>query len=307
MNDFMQIPSFKVYDPKNREDNVRKYIMYMLNRTQAMFKYNGLPDTISGRMIERYLQCNGFAIFGKHNGELYAYTGGLGGEPDVYYQPTIATVANPAQNLSVQWKIGTDCEVVRNDAYMIGLLPLFNKYASQLADHDITIAVAEVNMRAANIFTGADSKAVENAKVYIEGLEKGDLGIIAEGGFLEGIKVNQGSIQQGYMSQLIEMEQYRKASWFNAIGLNSNWNAKRESLNAGETELNEDGLRPLIVNMLEERQEGIDRVNKMFGTNITVELSGPWADRELACEVCGDPIDGGEVLIDDTQKETETD
>ena len=51
---------------------------------------------------------------------------------------------------------------------------------------------------------------------------------------------------------------------------------KRESLNTSETTMDESVLLPLIDDMLEERKIGLEKVNKMFGTSITVELSSSW-------------------------------
>ena len=58
--------------------------------------------------------------------------------------------------------------------------------------------------------------------------------------------------------------------------MNANWNAKRESINSGEADLNDDILTPLIENMLNERQMACEKINAMFGTEISVELSGIW-------------------------------
>ena len=51
---------------------------------------------------------------------------------------------------------------------------------------------------------------------------------------------------------------------------------KREALNSAESALNDDILYPLIDEMLEERQKGVEKINKLYGTNISVELSSVW-------------------------------
>ena len=51
---------------------------------------------------------------------------------------------------------------------------------------------------------------------------------------------------------------------------------KREALNSAESALNDDILYPLIDEMLEERQKDIEKVNELYGTNISVELSSVW-------------------------------
>ena len=53
---------------------------------------------------------------------------------------------------------------------------------------------------------------------------------------------------------------------------------KREALNSAETQVNEDSLRPSIDTYLKERQNGWDLANKLFGTNVEVELDSSWKD-----------------------------
>ena len=84
------------YDYLDKEKNVNYAIMQFLNKTLSMFQYDNLPETIPSEELEKLLQIHGYAIIAKVNDELYAFSGGLGGEPDVYYRPTIATVTNPA-------------------------------------------------------------------------------------------------------------------------------------------------------------------------------------------------------------------
>ena len=55
---------------------------------------------------------------------------------------------------------------------------------------------------------------------------------------------------------------------------------KREALNSGETQLNNDILKPLIDDMLDCRKKAVEKVNNMFDTNITVELNSSWKDNE---------------------------
>ena len=62
------------------------------------------------------------------------------------------------------------------------------------------------------------------------------------------------------------------------LGLNANYNMKRESISANESQLNKDALFPLIENMLNEQRAGWDAVNAKYGTDIHVELSSAWKD-----------------------------
>ena len=276
------IPGFKGYDPTNKGKARQLHISYMLNRTQSMFEWDGLPDTIPPRILELYLQCNGNACFYEYNGDLYVFVGGLGGEPDVYYMPTIYTVANPALNLSKNLVIDKDCVVVPNDSLYIGLLPLFEKYATAIAETELSIDIATVNSRIIDLISAPDDRTFESAVKYLHDIREGKMGVIADNAFLDGIKAQPYGTHgnTNTLTNLIELNQYQKASWYNELGLNANYNMKRESLNSTESQLNDDALLPLVDNMLTMRRLGAEKVNAMFGTQITVSLSSSWEDNQ---------------------------
>ena len=115
---------------------------------------------------------------------------------------------------------------------------------------------------------------------------------MADNNFLDGIKaLGLRNSQTNNITSIIEMQQYLKASFYNELGLNANWNAKRESISANENQLNDDQLTPLIDNMLTERKEGIERVNKLFGTNIKVDFNSAWKENEEEKELIMDKME----------------
>lgn len=271
------------FDFTDKSDNIFRHTVYMLNRTQSMFKWSGLPESIPQRMLELYLQINGNVCFYKHEGTLYVFRGGLGGKPDVYYMPTIYTVANPALDFSANLKINEECIVIPNDSMYLGLMPLFQKYATLMAENELSINIATINSRIIDLIAAPDDRTRQSAEKFLKDVVEGKLGVISSNEFFEGLKSQPygSSGNTNTITNLIELEQYLKASWFNALGINSNYNMKRESLNTEESQLNHDALLPLIDDMLRQRQEGSERVNEMFGTDITVEFNSAWRDNEI--------------------------
>lgn len=277
-----QIGDNDLYDFTDKTKAVGIYISYMLNRTQQMFEYDGLPDTIPQRMLELYIQTNGNCCIAEVDGSLYAFTGGLGGEPDAYYMPTIYTIANPALKVSKSLKIGEECIVIPNDSMYLGLIPMFKRYATQLVENDITMNLVDINTRIQSLLSAPDERTRASAEQYLAKVAEGKLGIISETAFFDGIKAQPfAQYSNDRIVNLIEFHQYLKASWFNELGLQSNYNMKRESINSNEAQLNEDALLPLIDDMLLRRQEAVAKVNEMFGTNITVKLNSSWEDNQL--------------------------
>ena len=274
------------YDFSDKKNCINTHIRYMLNRTQSMFKWDGLPDTIPQRDLELIIQCNGCAAFYKYNGELYAFSGGLGGEPNPYYMPTIFTISNPALKLSVNAEINKDCIIVPNDAMYLGLLPLFSKYAASLTENELSIMVALINSRIPALISSDNDGATKSAEKYIADIKDGKLGVIASQAFFDGIKTQPygATSNSNTITNLIESQQYIRATWFNDLGLNANYNMKRESINSGESQLNDDALLPLIDNMLECRKIAVDKINAMFETSISVDLASAWKDNEIELE-----------------------
>ena len=296
------------FDFSDKSRCIDQHISYMLNRTHSMFKWDGLPETIPVRSLELYLQTNGNVCFYKHNGELYVFTGGLGGEPDAYYMPTIYTISNPALKLSVNAKIGVDCVVVPNDSLYIGLLPMFSRYASGMTETELSIRVATINSRIIDLISAPDDRTRASAEKFLQDTVSGKLGVIAETAFLDGVRAQPYGTtgNSNIITNLIELEQYFKASWFNELGLNANYNMKRESINSGESQLNTDALLPLVDDMLACRQRGAAAVNEMFGTEISVSLASAW---ELTAEETerehgsGQPENGGGESNEDGRME----
>lgn len=267
-------------------------ISYMLARTQSMFEYKNLPDTMNSRIIELYLQVNGNICITDINQDiidksghpelksgLYCFTGGLGGEYDVYYMPTIYTVSNSYLNFSKNLKIDADCIVISSDAMYYGLMPMFRKYATALTENEISMNIATIVLRLQALISAGDDNTKKSAEKYLNDLVAGKLGVIAENGFLDNsLKVTPYSTTGSHstIQNIIELEQYLRATWFNDLGLNANYNMKRESLNSVESQLNDDALLPLVNNMLQCRKDGFNKVNEKYGTNITVELNSSW-------------------------------
>ena len=270
------------YPIKDKQKQLDSFIKQMFNRTQSMFKYDGLPETIPQIYLERYLQVYGHCIIAKANNDLYAFWGGFAGAPDAYYNPTQYVVSNVALNLYKTFDIDKDCVLCRSDSNIQGLAFIFKKYGCMLVENTLTIYSLLKTARASLLLSATDDKTKKECDIFIDKLESGEIYCIGENPFFEGIKVHssmQGSA--GLINQFIELEQYIKASCLNEIGLNANYNMKRESLNSAESALNDDFLIPLIDNMLACRKDFVNKVNDMYGTSITVELNSAWLTNKL--------------------------
>ena len=289
----------------DKEKMLQALVFQMLNKTTKIFKYTGLPDSIQEKDIETQLQVNGFAIWKEVDGKLYTFTGGLGGTPNVYYLPTIATVANPALNFSANLKIGEECVVMQNDYYYQGLMPLFNKYGNLLVEAELSLKYAIINARVPALVQADNDNTYASAKEFFSKIIEGkEYGVISSKEFFDGIR-SQDFYKQAYIKDLIEAIQYIKGSWYNEIGLNAAFNMKREAINEAEANLNEDILYPTLDTMLECRRTALEKVNEMYGTNISVDFDSVWEQNRKQEELA---IDMKEAEIDSlTEQEEDVD
>lgn len=288
---------------KDKKSSARAYYRYLLTRLLRMFQYKNLPDTIPHEILDRYLFENGIACITKVNGELYVFYGNLGGPQDVYYRPTEFIISNPhiktesgelfTANVPVfpcdtdsASSVGQPTKVegvlIRNDSDWLGLHPLISRYAYLMAENTLTLRTADVMLRVIALITAKTDKEQASALEYLKSIEKGELGLIGESAFHEGIELQSPPSNNGsYLTQFIEYQQYLKGSFYNEVGLSSNYNMKREAIGKGESTLDEDALLPLCDNMLVTRREDLAKVNEMFGTNIEVEFSSSWLENRI--------------------------
>lgn len=250
----------------------------MLNKCVNMFIFENLPDTIPQRDLNLMLICGGFVAFTEINGKYYVFNGGLGGEPNVYYMPTIFTLANPALNISKNLKIDEDCIIIPSDSLYMGLLPIIEKYANLLTETELSLYLNLVNTRIIQLICAGDDDTKDSAKLFLQQIQQGDLGVIAENAFLDGVRTLPYSNTINHIKDIIECLQYTKASFLNEIGINANFNMKREALNSAESGLNEHALKLLVDDMLKCRERAIEKINTKYNLNIQVKLNPIWED-----------------------------
>ena len=270
---------------KDKDKNVNNFIDTMFCKTNEMFTWKNLPETIPQAELEYLLQSNGTMFFTKVGNDFYALLGTLGGQINAYYEPTKYTVANVALNLSKMYDIEKDGVLIRNDLRCNGLIPILSKYASMLTDCEISLNTMSILMRVMFLISASDDKTKKSAEEFMSKIINGNYSIIADSQFFDGIKA-QGMTQSfsQLIPQMIELTQYIKASALNEIGLNANYNMKKERITEQEYTLNIDALMPFAENMLNCRKKAVEKINKMYGLNIEVSLNSVWETNQAELE-----------------------
>lgn len=283
---------------KDKKQSANAYYRYFLARVTRMFEYKNLPDTIPHQILDRYLFNNGIALITKVRDKLYCFYGNAGGPQDVYYRPCQFIVANPhiigddgeqfSANITIfenerYPELGQPTGVLmRNDTEWMGLAPMLSRYSYLMAENTLTLRTADVMLRIVALLTAPSDKERLAALEYLKAIENGNLSVIGESAFFDGVKLQSPPSNNGsYLTQFIEYQQYLKGSFYNEIGLSANYNMKREAIGKGESTLDEDALLPLCDDMLLCRRQDLEKVNEMFGTNIEVSFSSAWLENQI--------------------------
>ena len=202
---------------------------------------------------------------------------------DQYYQPVWATFANPVVVTAKKYTIGKDCEIIYNNSlqdsiYYIkadsGLSTFVGRYARQLADVEATANIYSVNSRLVSIPVSNDNSVIESLKAFFTNLSFGKRAIVTDSNIIENFRnvdINRTGIKDGINDWLIARDKILE-QFFRDLGIRMN-NQKKAQVNSEEVESNDQLLLISADDMLKTRQAGIEKVNNMFGTNITVKLN----------------------------------
>lgn len=282
------------YSYKEKSANLASYNAYTLARTLSMFEWENLPESMPVKQLELLLQTVGYAFVVKHNGELYALYGGLGGVLDPYGYPTEIVIANPALKLNKTFKL-TDGVLIHNDDLDLGLVPMLNRHNTMLVENDINMMLHGYNTRTQRLISASNDRTKESADEYLSKIVDGELTVIGESALFDGLKLHSGSdSSSSSITSLIEFHQYVKASLYNDLGLGDNYNMKRERLTQGETEASEDSNFTFVYNMFKNRIQAVEDLNIKFDLELNVCFGSVWAKGKK--EVVDEIVEDGELV-----------
>ena len=183
----------------------------------------------------------------------------------------------------------------------IGLMPLYEKANTFLVENDINMMVWGYNSRAQKLISAPDDKTKESAEQYLKKLLDGDLSVIGENALFDGVKIQNSANTGGVTAQqMVEFQQYIKATMYNEVGISANFNMKRERLVSSEVEQTEDSLFPFVYNMMKCRIKGVEALNKKYSLNVKVDFGSIWHVKNK--ELVDDIINKGE-LPDEIQQD----
>lgn len=268
----------------------RYYFDFILRLLYRVIVFDNIPETVSETFLKLVLYTQGKVCFlkgdliGESGPELLALNCSRADTPDVYYIPRKVLVTNPRLKKQYNIKPGTDCEILylsEADKYCLaevngGLYTLIERTATMLADNDISINISQKNTRLTNLVSGDTQNTVDSIRAVIMSMYEGDPTIVVKSSLidkLQGIPILNNTSNNHNLVELIEVQQYILSHFYEQIGIATHDQMKRERLITAEINDNLDLCFLNVDDMLVTIQEGLKRVNEMFGTEITARLN----------------------------------
>lgn len=174
---------------------------------------------------------------------------------------------------SGQRTIGKDIVVIDNNSLKNPTFELVHHYATLLAHVEVTLVDAMVNARdSGGIPVATTEKQKQSIMEYMGKVFNGQYGVVTDIGNL-GLQY-LGSDRKTHQ-QIMDIYQIREKllkSFYSDIGVRSAFEKRSNSVEA-EVEADTSLLLLNLSDMIDAREKGAEKVNKMFGTNWKVSIA----------------------------------
>lgn len=277
----------------------RYYISRFRELSISNFKWSGLPDSVNVRFLEQALFDKGCAVFFYEDiMEQYlalwaSFTTGF----NVYGDWT-GYQAKGFNNYLSRRLDSSDSVLIYNNMLHRSTFPIADMYARRLYQLDRTIDINVKNTRQPKLILCDERQRVsmENLIMQIDG---GYNNIYADKALnLEMIKVLD--LSAPYLCDKIQ--QLKTDLWNEALtylGISNSVVNKKERMITDEILTNQGGIFASRASRLYERQEAADKINKLFGLNISVDFNDATQAEQQRQEGISDSEEIEEVRIDE--------
>lgn len=260
-------------DVSDVADGYEYFKAFLFEKLIKIFKYENLPPTIPAQALEDYILH--FGNVGVVNDSKYGLVAvpinkyGVGLYPR--FEP-YAIYATPLVEGS--GTIGDDVAVIKNNAYEISCKQIVERYARMLADAESTISNVLYNMRLPMIPAFDDDESAESYKALMVANRLGQTDAVINSSFLSNMQMfPTGATSSNHtINDLLTARADILRMFLAEIGVQTA-NEKRERMTTEEVNANSQMLLFNIRDMYDSRRDGVEMINRLYGTNITVSLS----------------------------------
>lgn len=271
-----------MYEPSTlhvKETGLSRYFQrYLMQKILSVFKFEGLPEYWSKDYFLYTLFIFGFiTVFNTDRFGVIAQHCSLSGY-DVFYRPTTCNVSNPLINKTLDLRIGKSCELIKMQPDYCGAWDIVSYYSDLMALTSESIAVNMINSKFAYVFAADNKTGAESLKELYDQIASGNPAAFADKNLFKedgspAWELFTNNLRQNYIAGDLLEDLAKIDSRFNTdIGIPNVNIAKNSGVSDSEVMSNNVDTKSKASLWLETIQDGVNKVNDMFGLDISVSL-----------------------------------
>lgn len=249
------------------------YYYKLMLIARSLFKWNDLPNNMDERWIEKYLFNSGKCIFYKDPDMGYMVAGlAEQGGINCYGDPT--TVYPVAENYVYRGEqlINNDnCYIIRNNDLMLPEFPIVRQYAFKLTNIDRTIDTNIEAQKTPTIVRCSDKQRLSLKNAINQRRDNEPVIWTADNSNITDL-ISTLDLNPPMVFKDLQIQKHMILNEvFTDFGINNANMDKKERMVANEVEANNEQVKASEDVMLKVREEACKQINRIFGTNISVE------------------------------------
>ena len=291
MNNNYNLLSYKSIANQLNNRTYTDYFYRLMLIARSLFKWEGLPNGIDEKWIEKYLFYEGTCVFYKDPNLGFMVTKwSTEGTLNAYDEPTtIRPYATNTMELNNGQLLDNNenCVIIRNNDDMIPTFPTIQLYSADLTNIKRTIDTNISVQKTPTVVTCTDKQKL-TFKQAIKQRDENEPVIYGD----KNIDINSINVLNTSAPIVFDKLQIQKNNIWNEcmtfLGINNANTDKRERLVDDEVQANNQLIKANEDVMLKSRERACELINNMFGLNISVKRR---TDLKLANMEDNDNID----------------
>lgn len=249
------------------------YYYKLMLIARSLFKWNDLPNNMDERWIEKYLFNSGKCIF-YNDPDMGYMVAGLAqqGGINCYGDPT--RVYPVAENYVYRGKKlinNENCYIIRNNDLMLPEFPIVRQYAFKLTNIDRAIDVNIEAQKTPTIVRCSDKQRLSLKNAINQRRDNEPVIWTADNSNITDL-ISTLELNPPMVFKDLQIQKHMILNEvFTDFGINNANMDKKERMVANEVEANNEQVKASEDVMLKVREEACKQINRIFGTNISVE------------------------------------
>ena len=283
---------------KNRTQRKGKYLnkayytrlwrMRLSDLACNMFPYKGMPEEINMNAVSKMVMLGGYAIFfrDKDLDKYFCLEGALTGV-DPYGYPNFAKPIS--KNISEgiifpEMKVGEECIIIYANKVRSSALPYIVEYADKLAELDVAIKMNTRAMKHPLMLKTTEQKK-ESISSLMAQYEDDYYVVFTDQSLLDNTSLQVMDFKVS-ASEILNLQKEKETvvnEFFNVFGISGSVE-KRERMISGEMNAMMEQVAVNREMWMAPQRDAIEKINKMFGLNIEIDVPKYMDDAEIEKE-----------------------